>query len=65
MNAIMQKRPLNHAFKRFQRLPELPVIRIAESPAVQSFVEVRPLDPGESKQSPEAVQVRFTQVLAN
>ena len=62
MNAIVRKRPLNCAFKRFQLLPELPKIQIADSAAVQLFEEGRPLN-NEAKHSRGANEAQFTQVL--
>jgi hypothetical protein len=31
MNAIVRKRSLNDVFKRFQRLPELPMVKIGDN----------------------------------
>ena len=62
MNAIVRKRPLNHAFKRFQRLPELTKLQIANSAAAQSLGEARALN-NEANHSRGADEAQFTQVL--
>ena len=63
MNAIVPKRSLNQAFKRFQRLPELPVTAISDDRTMQSFGEARPLN-DDATQSRGVEVERFTKVLS-
>jgi hypothetical protein len=62
MKAIRPTRSLNNAFKRFQRLPELPKIELRENRTTQPLVEARPLN-GEGKPSGAEKDERFTKVL--
>ena len=62
MNAIVRKQPLNRAFKRFQRLPELTKIQVAVSAAALSFGEERPLN-NDVNHTRGAEEAQLTQVL--
>ena len=42
MKAIRPTRSLNNAFKRFQRLPELPKIELGEKRTTQAMIEAEP-----------------------
>jgi hypothetical protein len=64
MNAIVRTPSLNDAFKRFQRLPELPMIEVGGHRRMQSFMAAQPVAP-EAEQSRDADEERLTEVLAN
>ncbi|HVV73996.1 MAG TPA: hypothetical protein VHI52_21255 [Verrucomicrobiae bacterium] len=63
MNAIVPKRPLNDAFKRFQRLPALPAILGDEVLARGSVEEVAQLPKHPAEERPPA-QEWIEQALA-
>lgn len=62
METIMRTRPLKNAFKRFQRLPELPVITISDKATTQSLGEALP--PKDTEQAHGATEEQFWGVRA-
>ena len=63
MNVIVRKRPLNDVFKRFQRLPELRMVKIGDNTTTQSFGEERLLI-DDANQSRGTDLERFAKVFA-
>ena len=63
MHAIARKQALKDAFKRYQRLPELPAIEAGDHRSMQSFMDI-PLV-SEAVQSSNADEGRPTEVLAD
>lgn len=57
METIMRTRPLKNAFKRFQRLPELPVVTISDKATPQS--PEQPLPTKDAEQAHGATEDQF------
>ena len=62
METIMRTRPLKNSFKRFQRLPVLPVITISDKATTQSPGEAPP--PKDAEQAHGATEEKFSGVRA-
>jgi hypothetical protein len=63
MNTILRKRPLNNAFKRFQRLPDFPLMKIVRTTKVQPNWDAQVLNDDQTKPPGGAGEERFSKVL--
>ncbi len=62
MNAIVRAQPLNNAFKRFQRLPELPIIEVSDQRGTPSYMQAQPPSP-KPEPSRDAEEARTASAL--